>query len=68
MATIPDVLTVAEAAAFMRVSRETVYRLAARGELSGRKIGRVWRFRADAIHDYLGQREDHAAQKPAYER
>ncbi len=59
MATTPDVLTVGEAAAFMRVSRETVYRLAARGELPGRKIGRIWRFPKDAIHEYLWERESH---------
>ena len=49
----PDVMTVGEVAAFMRVSRETIYRLAARGELPGRKIGRIWRFPKDAIQKYL---------------
>lgn len=53
MAATPDVLTVGEVAAFMRVSRETVYRLAARGELPGRKIGRIWRFPQDAIQKYV---------------
>ena len=51
--TTPDVLTVGEVAAFMRVSRETIYRLAARGELPGRKIGRIWRFSKDAIQKYI---------------
>lgn len=53
MVTTPDVLTVVEVAAFMRVSRETVYRLAARGELPGRKIGRIWRFPKEAIQQYV---------------
>ncbi|MBU0639981.1 MAG: helix-turn-helix domain-containing protein [Planctomycetes bacterium] len=53
MATTPDVLTVGEVAAFMRVSRETVYRLATRGELPGRKIGRIWRFPKGAIQEYV---------------
>ena len=53
MATTPDVLTVGEVAAFMRVSRETIYRLAARGELPGRKIGRIWRFPKKAIQKYI---------------
>ena len=53
MAVTSDVLTVGEVAAFMRVSRETVYRLAARGELPGRKIGRIWRFPQDAIQKYV---------------
>lgn len=55
MATTPDVLTVGEVAAFMRVSRETIYRLAARGELPGRKIGRIWRFTRTAIEGYLSK-------------
>ncbi|MBU1983473.1 MAG: helix-turn-helix domain-containing protein [Planctomycetota bacterium] len=53
MVTTPDVLTVGEVAAFMRVSRETVYRLAARGELPGCKIGRIWRFPKSAIQKYV---------------
>lgn len=53
MATTADILTVDEVAAFMRVSRETVYRLAARGELPGRKVGRIWRFSRRAIENYV---------------
>ncbi len=53
MATTPAVMTVAEVAAFMQVSRETVYRLAARGELPGRKIGRIWRFPKGAVQKYV---------------
>lgn len=65
--TTPEVLTVTEVAAFMRVSRETVYRLTARGELPGRKIGRIWRFPKDAIQEYMRgelpvERTSHAAQ------
>jgi excisionase family DNA binding protein len=48
-----EVLTVVEVAKLMRICRETVYRLAARGELPGRKIGRVWRFRQKDVADYL---------------
>ena len=59
MQAAPDVLTVGEVAAFMRVSRETVYRLAVRGELPGRKIGRLWRFQKEAIQDYLWKRDSH---------
>ncbi|MBU0719489.1 MAG: helix-turn-helix domain-containing protein [Planctomycetes bacterium] len=53
MATTPGVMTVAEVAAFMQVSQETVYRLAARGELHGRKIGRIWRFPMEAVQKYV---------------
>ncbi len=57
----PDVLTGDEVARLLRVSRDTVYRLAARGQLPGRKVGRIWRFSKDAIHDYLCEPENHEA-------
>jgi excisionase family DNA binding protein len=48
-----EVLTSEEAAALLRVSRKTLYRLAKNGELPGNKVGRSWRFhRADLI-DFL---------------
>lgn len=48
-----DVLTSEEAAALLRVSRKTLYRLARNRELPGTKVGRSWRFhRADLI-DFL---------------
>lgn len=46
-------LTIVEVARLLRVSPDTVYRLAAAGQLPGRKVGRVWRFSADAIDRYL---------------
>lgn len=48
-----SVLTVDEVAAVLRVSRHTVYRLAERGELPGRRVGRVWRFSKEGIDRYL---------------
>jgi len=41
-AKIPDILDVAMAAAFLTVSRDTVYRLFQSGQLPGRKVGRKW--------------------------
>lgn len=51
----PDVemMTVDQVARITRVSPETIYRLARRGELPGRKIGRIWRFPREAILEYL---------------
>ncbi len=48
-----DILTADEVAQLMRVSRDTVYRLVARGELPGRKVGRAWRFSRAAIQQHL---------------
>jgi len=50
----PDVLTIDEVAKLLRVSPDTVYRLAARGELAGRKVGRIWRIPRSAVEQYLG--------------
>lgn len=50
-----EILTVNEAAALMRVSRATVYRLVTRGELPGRKVGRVWRFSKRALQAYFSE-------------
>ena len=46
-------LTIKQVAKLLQVSPDTVYGLAARGELEGRKIGRVWRFPEDEIERYM---------------
>jgi len=52
-----ELLTIEEVMDLLRVSRDTVYRLAASGKLPGRKIGRAWRFPKDEIESYVRQRE-----------
>jgi len=45
-----DVLTADEAAAYLRVSLKTLYRLVSAGKVPGQKVGRSWRFRhADLV-------------------
>ena len=39
-----DILTIREVAEYLRIAEKTVYRLAAKGELPGFKIGGSWRF------------------------
>ena len=46
-------LTVAEVAAIMRVSKMTVYRLVHGGELPAVRVGRSFRVLEQAVHDYL---------------
>ena len=46
-------LTIDEVATMLKLSRDTVYRLASSGELPGRKVGRAWRFVAEEIEDYV---------------
>jgi excisionase family DNA binding protein len=46
-------LTVAEVAGAMRVSKMTVYRLVHAGELPAVRVGRSYRVSEQAVHDYL---------------
>ena len=56
-------MTGAEVAELLRVSLATVYRLAARGELPAKKVGRVWRFQRDAVEEFTLHRLDPAGGK-----
>ena len=47
------VLTVKEAAAYLRLSEMTILRLANQGFITGAKIGRKWRFTREAILSLL---------------
>lgn len=48
-----EVLTLAEAAAYLRVTEEEVEELATRGEFPGRVIRGQWRFLKAAVQDWL---------------
>ena len=51
-----EVLTLPEAAAYLRVSEDELLEHAERAELPGRKIGHEWRFMKEAVGDWLRQR------------
>lgn len=53
LSTIPDVLTLEEAASYLRLPRETLEREAAQGHIPGRRIEDSWRFLKAAIDDWL---------------
>lgn len=42
LARVPEILDVRTAAAFLTVSRDTIYHLFQSGQLPGRKVGRKW--------------------------
>jgi excisionase family DNA binding protein len=50
----PPVMTIAEVAAYLRIPRGSVYKLAQRGGIPCQKVGRHWRFRREAIEQWLG--------------
>ena len=47
------VLTVAEAAEYLRIPKSTLYKLAQEGKIPCQKVGRHWRFHRDAIDGWL---------------
>jgi Helix-turn-helix domain len=51
--TIPDVLTLEETSAYLRLSIEIVTSQALKGNIPGRKIENDWRFLKSAIDDWL---------------
>lgn len=46
-------MTLAEVAAYLRLSKDTVYRMASGGRLPASKVGSQWRFRRDDIDQWL---------------
>ena len=52
-----DVLTLEEAAGFLRVPLATAERLASLGNLPGRRVDHEWRFLKKAIEDWLRARD-----------
>lgn len=50
---LKEILTPKEAAQYLSVHVRTIYRLVKRGEIPGRKVGGSWRFKKDALDDWL---------------
>ena len=53
-----EIMTPREAAEYLSVHVRTIYRLVKHGEIPGRKIGGSWRFKKDALDEWLSIRED----------
>ncbi len=51
--TSPSYLTARDVQELIRVDRSTIYRMAESGRLPAIKVGRQWRFPADAIEEFL---------------
>jgi excisionase family DNA binding protein len=54
---IGDILDANEVAELLRIHPRTVIRLAGKGELPGFKVGDQWRFRREAIEQYIKEQE-----------
>jgi excisionase family DNA binding protein len=53
----PEILTVPEAAAFLRVKEETLRELARQGKIPCGKVGGEWRFSRRALLRMLGEQD-----------
>ena len=49
-----EILTVKEAGALLKTSRQQIRRMIQNGELPAVKVGREWRISRNALLDYLG--------------
>lgn len=49
------IMTVSETAAYLRMNRMTIYRLAQEGKIPAFKVGGSWRFDREGIDDWIAQ-------------
>jgi excisionase family DNA binding protein len=63
-----DILTLAEAAAYLKVSEEVLLREAELGRIPARQLGNEWRFCIARLQDWFGQQQptssDQLSNKP----
>lgn len=54
---LPEVMDMDEAAAYLRVSRTTVYKLAQAGKIPAFKVAGMWRFRLESLREWTEKLE-----------
>lgn len=53
-----DIMTIEALAAYLQISKSTLYKLVQDGRLPGQKVGKRWRFHKEAIDQWLKQHPD----------
>lgn len=53
-----EILTPREAADYLSVHVRTIYRLVKNGDIPGRKVGGSWRFKKEALDQWLSGRDN----------
>jgi len=53
-----NLMTLAEVAAYLRLSKDTVYRMASGGRLPASKVGSQWRFRKGDVDQWLDKNKN----------
>ena len=59
-----SLLTLAEAAARLRISTHTLYKMCREGEIPARRVGRQWRIRVGDLEDWLTGTEAKSSARP----
>lgn len=54
---IPEVMTIDDLAAYLQVSKSSLYKLAQDGKVPGQKVGRHWRFLRTTIDQWLARQD-----------
>lgn len=52
-----EILTIHELSAYLKLNEKTAYRLAAKGDIPGFKVGGSWRFRKAEIERWILKQE-----------
>jgi excisionase family DNA binding protein len=52
------ILTIKEVASYLKVNERTVYRLAVSGDIPAFKVGGSWRFRKEALEQWIEQQSN----------
>jgi excisionase family DNA binding protein len=51
--TLDTIMTIDDLAAYLKLSKSTLYKLCAEGKVPGQKVGRHWRFHRAVIENWL---------------
>jgi len=60
----PEVMTIDDLAAYLQVSKSSLYKLAQEGKVPGQKVGKHWRFHRTVIDRWLGDDADAKRKEP----
>jgi excisionase family DNA binding protein len=51
-------MTLQEVAKYLRVSKDSIYRLAQKGEIPASKLGNLWRFKKEEIDEWMRKKRN----------
>lgn len=60
-------MTLDEIAEYLKVSRETIYKMAQKGHIPGSKLGNQWRFNRPLIDEWLKSHSNSYSVSPSQE-